>query len=144
MGKNKNKGGNENENKVIDIFDAQLAAHGGDIYAWAQVKLEENNSFRGTHMNEQNMKRLENIAELGKKVCELDNRVDIKIMPPLNRTRHGMVQLICPCPVFFLPCIHSAIAKMFKLADDSSFAIAQEENRGLLLISFGVHDIWEM
>lgn len=143
MDKNENKGGNENENKVVDIFEAQLAAHGGDVYAWAAAKMEENNAFRGTHMNEENMARLTKLSELAKVVCEDDPHINMVVMPPLNRRRNGMVQLICPAPVMFLPNIVPVVSEMFSLADDIAFAVTFDANGQCILISFGVMNIWE-
>ena len=143
MEQNKNAGQAENGSKVINFFEAQLAAHGGDIYAWARAKMKENDEFRGTHMNEENMARLTKLSELAKVVCETDKHLDMKVMPPLNRTRHGLVQLICPSPVVFWPDAAPVVSEMFSLADDIGFAATFDANKQYILISFGVMNIWE-
>ena len=143
MEKDKNTGQAENRSKVITFFEAQLASHGGDIYAWARAKMKENNEFRGTHMNEENMERLTKLTELANVVCETDKHLDMKIMPPLNRTHHGMVQLICPSPVSFWPDAAPVVSEMFSLADDIGFAVTFDAGKQYILVSFGVMDIWE-
>ena len=143
MGKNENKGGNENENKVIDIFDAQLMAHGGDVMEWARRKMAENDAFCGIQMNEENMQRFASLAEWGKRACDLDHALDIKIVPPLNKERNGTVQITFPSPVFIFPDVTKIMSMLFALADVSSIAATADDGSGCLLVSFTVTNIWE-
>ena len=131
---------------MIDNFDdiktlKEIEQYGGDVYAWARDKSEENEKFIGYKLDENKMARLNRLKDICAELAKRDHDIKVDTTMLTNENRHGGVRL--RLPEVYISTHRGTmqlIACLFNEAD--SVCMSAIGNSGDVVVSFDIMDMW--
>lgn len=126
---------------INDIrFLKELENHGGDIYDWAEYKMEENNAFFGEDVNEEKVNLLQDMIGYANQIAELDKDFTVKPFLINNRDANAGVQLQTGLVGYMTKDqrVKDLLAKLNTSADMISVSALSEK----ILMNYDVLNVW--